>query len=390
VVHEPILVLADDLTGALEVGAKFAAAGVESIARTAASISAQDFHGARGALVVDTETRHLSGAEAAERIRQVARAACDQGFAIVFKKTDSTLRGNIGPELAALVEVYSSSPLLYVPAYPKLGRMVRNGSLYVDGVLVSGTCFAHDALNPVRESHIPSLISGQSSAKVQAGAIAELLHVPAGTIAVCDGETDAEVEFAANAFLRSPTFKLAAGPSSLADHIARDVDIRRGAPPILPKVQSALIINGSLHEASIRQVEQAVNCDFAVVDGADATMASARGWTILKPQDAISADSLEFARKLAESVRQVLVRSSIDLLVIFGGDTAYAIIETLGHPALYPMGEVLEGIPISRIRASELRPVLGSRDRDLYVITKAGGFGSPHVLSEIRHLVGEG
>jgi D-threonate/D-erythronate kinase len=167
--HHRILVLADDLTGALEVGSKFAAAGVKSLVRTGPGLSPRDLHDALGALVVDSETRHLGSTEAARRIHELAHSAYTEGFPIVYKKTDSALRGNIGAELAALIEAYSGSPLLYVPAYPQMGRTVKNCSLYVDGVLVGDTCFAIDPLNCVKESHIPTLLAANAGCRCARG-----------------------------------------------------------------------------------------------------------------------------------------------------------------------------------------------------------------------------
>ena len=252
-----ILVLADDLTGALEVGSKFAAAGVRSQVRTGPGLLPRALQDATEALVVDTETRHAGATEAARRVYELAQAAHGEGFSHIYKKTDSTLRGNIGAELAALIEAYSGSPLLYVPAYPQMGRTVRNGSLYLDGVLLGATCFASDPLNPVKESHIPTLLAAQCRLPVRSGPVANVADSEPWSIAICDGETDLDVEAAARAFISSSTFRLAAGPSGFATHFARLVDIPHCQLPALPSVRNALIVNGSLHKVSLQQVEQA-------------------------------------------------------------------------------------------------------------------------------------
>jgi uncharacterized protein YgbK (DUF1537 family) len=96
----------------------------------------------------------------------------------------------------------------------------------------------------------------------------------------------------------------------------------------------------------------------------------------------------EFAKGLAKSACEFLAHSPVDGLVVFGGDTAYALLAALGHPLLYPIGELMEGIPISRIEAKQIAPSLGFRDRNLYFVTKAGGFGPPEVLTCLRRLLG--
>src|SRR5215510_1963419 len=105
-----ILALADDMTGALETGAKFRAAGIDAVvsAKPVAAAGAQ-------ALVLDTETRHLNGAEARRVVREfVTRSGIDSPR-LVYKKTDSTLRGNISAELEALTELYPDWRIGYAP-----------------------------------------------------------------------------------------------------------------------------------------------------------------------------------------------------------------------------------------------------------------------------------
>src|SRR5215211_3294140 len=122
-----ILALADDMTGALEVGAKFRGAGIPCVV-SAKPIAVQS----APVVVFDTETRHCSPEFAAEEIR---RFVLDSGVAdprLIYKKTDSTLRGNISAELRALADLFPEWLIGYAPAYPALGRTVRNGILHVD------------------------------------------------------------------------------------------------------------------------------------------------------------------------------------------------------------------------------------------------------------------
>ncbi len=388
---QTILVLADDLTGALEVGGKFAAASVRSLVTTWPSPLFFNLQDVTGALVVDTETRHADATEAARRVSALAQAARTEGFALVYKKTDSTLRGNIGAELAALMEVYTGSPLLYVPAYPGTGRTVRRGCLYVDGALVAATGFASDALNPVRESHIPALLAAQCRLPIRTVGVTDVNGLEPGCIAVCDGETDADVESAVRAFVNSTTLQLAAGPAAFSTHLARLVDSSRYPRSSLPILRNALIVNGSLNIVSVQQVEQAKRDGFGTLEAGSIPVAPAKGgWLILEQAGDAVEVTPEFAKGLAKSACEFLAHSPVDGLVVFGGDTAYALLAALGHPPLYPIGELMEGIPISRIEAKQIAPSIGPRDRDLYLVTKAGGFGPPEVLTCLRSLLAGG
>ncbi len=381
--------MADDLTGALEVGGKFAAAGIASQVRTFANLTTSDLRDAPGALVVDTETRHASAIDAAGRVRALARAADQAGFSQIYKKTDSTLRGNIGAELAALMDALAGAPLLYVPAYPEMGRTVKGGSLYVDGFPVNATRFAIDPFNPVTQSHIPTILATQCRRPIRSVPITDLAPIEPGHITICDGEADSDVEAAAKFYADSANLRLSAGPAAFAACLARFVDIPRGQAPALPCLKTALIVNGSLHPVSRQQIETAWKTGFKPFESDSfRTLAPSEGWTILKHGDGNGEATLDFARKLATTVVESLTQISFDALVVFGGDTAYAIVDALGNPPLLSLGEVMSGIPVCRIEAKRLSPNAGHRDRDLYLVTKAGSFGPPDVLSAMRKSLG--
>ena len=384
-----ILVLADDLTGALEVGGKFSKAGVLSEVRTPAALSSRDLHNAVGAFVVDTESRHATSTAAAQRVYQFAHAAREEGFSLVYKKTDSTLRGNIGAELAAVMEAFGGAPVFYVPAYPQMGRTVKDGSLYVHGIPVNATHFASDPFNPVSDSHIPNLLKPHCHVHIHSGIVNGIAQAEPVGVAICDGETDADVEAAALAFTNTPTYRLAAGPAGFAAHLARLLDLPRDQPAVLPHINKALIVNGSLHPVSFHQVELANQMGFTSVErNSTLRITSNEVWLIMETGSGAGDASLDFAQSLAKSVLRLLTEFPFDALIVFGGDTAYTIVDALGNPALQMIGEVVEGIPVCKIEAAELGSTLGARDRDLYLVTKAGSFGQPEVLSDIRELLG--
>jgi uncharacterized protein YgbK (DUF1537 family) len=315
--------LADDLTGALEIGAKFAAVGIDATVGTR-----HCWDQAAAASVIDTETRHLAPAAAADIVARLAREA--GGVRLLYKKTDSTLRGNIRAELAALADAFPGSRVAYVPAYPRMRRTVRNGILLVDGVPVHETEFAQDALNPVRESHVPTLVGG--------------------AVEVFDAETDDDIARIADGLLRAPGIILAAGPAALAEALAARIAESVIAPPAFPKARRCLVVNGSLHPLSARQA--AIPCDGE--------------WTVIH----------DGAPGIGERVRRLI--DTVDALIVFGGDTAFEILRALDCPVLHPIGEIVPGVPLSRA------PYGG---RDLIIMTKAGGFGPVDILAQMRNLL---
>ena len=319
----PLLALADDLTGALEVAAQFAGRGVPATVgfeRRADSSAMQ---------VIDTESRHLAPGEAAAVVGAVAAGHTG----LIYKKTDSTLRGNIASELAALACLDPAAKVAYIPAYPRLGRTVINGRLYVDGIPVHQTAFAADPLNPVTDSSVAAAAGGLPCT-------------------IFDGETDADVANAVAAALADPDCRILAGPASVAAELAAQT----GDSPRRewPHIARCLIASGSLHEASRRQIEWAEANGCASCDPAAA-------WRIV-PR----------AMDLPDCLRS----ASCDALMIFGGDTAFAILKALGCEQLEALGEILPGLPLSRIPG-----------RDLYLISKAGGYGDPTLIGAARRIL---
>src|SRR3954471_13906664 len=100
-----VTIIADDLTGAADCGIAFTLAGVPTFVV---------FGGAQAAatsrvVAVDTDSRALPGPAAAERAYAAARRACQKGSRTLYKKIDSTLRGNVGPEVAATFRAVSEA-----------------------------------------------------------------------------------------------------------------------------------------------------------------------------------------------------------------------------------------------------------------------------------------
>jgi D-threonate/D-erythronate kinase len=375
-----VLVLADDMTGALEVGAKFAATGLSALVTTRCSIPA-DTDQEAVVLVIDTETRHSAPELARRRVLELSRAGFDRGIPYVYKKTDSTLRGNITSEIAAVMEGYPDLPLLYMPAYPAMNRTVREGTLRVNGVPVNETGFAEDPLNAVRTANIPRLFSSAGLQPVVLTTPVELKTSLPAAVYVCDATSESDLEVAARKFVQSNRFRLAAGPAGFVGHLAPLFDLPRTAPPGMPAVRRALLVNGSSNAVSGRQISYAHGHGFSsIMANGAATEAEELDWVILD-HDFGKCDPSDYASRLSQSVCGALRREEFDAVVVFGGDTVFAIVEALGHPDLHPIGEVMEGVPISAV----CRKSAGLKgEGPFYLVSKAGGFGPVDVLSLIH------
>ena len=366
----PFLVaIADDMTGALEIGAKFAKYSFQAAVTTRCSLDNVD----AGVLVIDTESRHMQAAEAARCVGAVANECRRLGVSRIYKKTDSTLRGNPGAELQALITCGPHNEIFFAPAYPALGRTAIAGRLHVDGVPVHLTAFANDPLHPVAESSIAKILRPHVSAKLIAVGAQQEPSRSSHAVYLFDGETDADVERVARLIVAEPGWT-AAGPAGLADAIAGMLG--NACTRRLHVAGRTLVVNGSLHELARRQVQAAVAAGWPQLDLDSEPNLSE--WVILKQEERVTDDCLSYARKRASKIARLLQQNRIDTLVVFGGDTAYAILQSLECSRVESIGELLPGVALSR---------LVSDTKSRLLVSKAGGFGEPDTLLRIRKLL---
>jgi len=382
------LALADDATGALETGARFREAGLD-----ARVIFEPDRKWSCDAPVIDTETRHQSGVRARAVIREIGSRAREAGAGRVFKKTDSTLRGPLAAEFSALFDVWPELPLVYAPAYPALGRSVRNGELLVDGRPLNRTPFAADLLNPSRESSIAALLSETGAGIVVVRNPAELrAALFPGGIFVCDGETETDLEDVAEA-LRGARC-LVAGTAAMASVWARSLwggsvsSERRRVLRQSFAAATCLIVNGSLHPASrdqlaasgIPMVTHNPAADPLELGTQLAGSIAQNRWAAVCASPAPAAEPLAVAAHIARAAAHAIRLAAPECLMVFGGDTVFAILRELDIDEAEPHFEMLPGAPVSTIAGQ-------GTARRMVLVTKAGGFGAPDYLVRIREIL---
>ena len=158
-----IVVIADDFTGAAEMG------GVALRFGLSAEVQAEfDPRVDVDLVAVDADTRSCTAAEAARRATSVARLCREAAVGQVFKKVDSVLRGRVIAELTALLDVFGKSRAILLPANPGLGRVIRGGHYYVSGQPLHRTDFSEDPEYPARTSDVLGLLGPSRDWKVYA------------------------------------------------------------------------------------------------------------------------------------------------------------------------------------------------------------------------------
>jgi uncharacterized protein YgbK (DUF1537 family) len=142
-------VIADDLTGAAELGAVGNRLGLK-----AEILFNNQPSGTADLVCMDTDSRSCTPAEAAKRAAAAAKLLQSAGARWIYKKVDSVLRGNVTAEVEAVMQQLGLNRALVLPANPSLGRIIRDGQYFVQGKPIHRTEFAHDPEYPRRSAQV--------------------------------------------------------------------------------------------------------------------------------------------------------------------------------------------------------------------------------------------
>lgn len=399
-----MLIIADDLSGALDTGVHFAGGGVATLVTVDPDIDFGSI-GDVDVLVVDTETRHLRAAEAGKRVGMVARRGLIAGVEYFYKKTDSTLRGNVGAELEALMTAVGGGRLAFVPAYPKTGRTTRQGYHYVGDQLLAESAFSRDPLEPVTESFVPAVLAAQTEVSTRVVSVRDesamqALGAGAGGITVFDCASDEDLQAIARMLLANDSLRMTAGPGGFAEALTEVLGFQAHRRCHAATRGPLLLVCGSASEVSRRQVEYAVAggfldialpadvlaaeglcvgpCEEAAFREAIEAADAGRHVVVRIEGNGVSAggrtDSSVLAQSLASVAAHVLREGRFGSCAVFGGDTAFAVMSAMNWTRLEPIGEIAPGVVLSRVEGPQT---------ELGFITKAGGFGDEDVVEDI-------
>jgi uncharacterized protein YgbK (DUF1537 family) len=157
-----LAVIADDITGAADTGVQFLPAFAPIYLLDHRLLSLKAVEPPPQAISVFTSSRGLTPVEAGRVALETGRAI--RGFhpERVYKKIDSALRGHIGAELEAMMEVLDLPFSFIVPAFPEQGRVTVGGVHRIHGVPVAETEMGRDPVTPVTESLLPKWIGAQT------------------------------------------------------------------------------------------------------------------------------------------------------------------------------------------------------------------------------------
>lgn len=412
-----LAIVADNLIGANDAGAQFTKFGF----RSQVLLNHLDLMNhciGVDIVAINTNSRKVSPDVAYDRVYQVGKHLLKLGFVNVYKKIDSTLRGNIAEEVRAMLDSMSLTLAIIVPSYPAHGRIVEDGYLQI--VQDWG-----DSRVSVPIYYIPSIVSPAADAPVAVLGLPDVhqgemklsqqirdLHTAGVRFIVIDAVTDADLRMIAMAVNQLEVPCLAVGSAGLVGNMPlawqaaeqEYIGLRQGTMLVagtlnrvtseqissvledprteLVDISSEAIYNGE----GIKELERVLgNIGALLIDGkipvviVDTLLGDRTDPDALRLSEQVGQYGHLVTQCLSQIAQKAVEQFYLKNLVISGGGTATIICQALGVAVIDLERELLPGIPLGK--------AVGGFCDGLCLVTKAGGFGKKDALTKVLELL---
>lgn len=393
-----VVIVADDLTGAMDAAAPFARRGLDVRVLTAPEDLKPVFSDPPQVLSINTGTRHVAASVAAAVVGSLIGDLLPLQPELLIKKIDSTLRGHVVAETIVAMQAANRNEVLICPAVPAQGRTLSGGELFVDGVPLRDTAIARDLRSPPPLAPLPELfrtvLADIPVVLEEAGGRQAATCCPSvPCIRIADAATDVQLLALAEAAVDRCDSILFVGAAGLAEALAEALfgpNVAAAAPPALPG--AALYVIGSrapqvseqvaaLRVANpwtrVAELTDAEPLDTAEMQRLAAPELRAASLVVRAPRATAgpSFDPDLIAKALAASTVGLLEQAEVGLLLMTGGDTVLAVLEALGVKVIQVCGEVRPGV---------VHGLIDTPKGALRLVTKAGGFGDGQLFCTIE------
>jgi D-threonate/D-erythronate kinase len=356
-----IAVIADDLTGAAELG------GIGLRYNLNVEIATGvDRASTAELLIISADTRSIPEADAVAKIEMITTELMRLQPAWVYKKIDSVLRGHVVAELKVQMKVMQVKRVLVIPANPSLERIIKDKLYYYKGEPIHHSSFATDPEFPVTSSFITDMLRTTS---VFIAKHDETL--PANGIVVGEVETNNDINLWATKVDDNILLAGAAGFfTALLDskHVSGNYKNGNeksgdGSDTFTSPVLFVCGTTFSRSREAIREIkdnggpvsympEQIVttngtNGDFEQWSTEVSGLLGTHGKAIIAISEgrmSAGAKVSDLSEKTASVVASVLEKTAVCELVVEGGSTAAAIIHKLGWKKFIPVHEYSPGV----------------------------------------------
>lgn len=332
-----MIVIADDITGAAEIAGIAFSQGQQ--VRLVCGGSVCDCNTTtNGTTVIATDTRSMTEAEAVAETRRIISHfsfPVPHSSFLIFKKTDSALRGHVVAELTTLMEATGYHRAVYLPANPSKGRVIKNGIYYINNVPIHETDFSFDPEFPAKTSVLKERFPDAEAKGIIILDATSLDDIRRVVTEYNDGKT------------------LFAGAADLfAAIISCSNETRKAGPSILSR-PSTLILCGSTQSKPLDLGIPVAPMPRVVYDGSE----DIRRWNTT---DYVKTHSLiltmpyshrtgkeaavHLRTVMALKAKELIAQYCPDHLIIEGGATAWVTLQTLGWQQFDIVTQIAPGV----------------------------------------------
>lgn len=425
IISDVIGIIADDLTDAEETALQFHLKGANCQILLDFNSSPQNVKNTQ-VWAVSTATRNKPSQYAYEEVKKATRLFLENlSLEYFFKKIDSALTGNIGVESLAMLETLGWDAAVIIPACPAENKITVGGYQLVSGQPIERTECARDNMNPIYESHVPTMIKkqlGEERANLVAALDLQTIMKGAGPILqklnsfvkegkkliVADAVSNTDVEQITLAAQKSALKFLPVGTSAIAKFLGgfwlKEEEQQR--EKVLISETPKLILSGTGTQTTINQLEcleedeeienkYFVKLDMpAVLSGVDENFTKKiveklgennvvviDASNLIKDFDGFSDDSLNAdmtKAKLTEHVSSFLadltsavVKEKEVILITLGGETSYKCCNKINSNQLQIIDEVIPAVALTLDHKAQ------------WIVSKSGHIGGNHSLIDI-------
>ncbi|HIF9182364.1 TPA: four-carbon acid sugar kinase family protein [Photobacterium damselae] len=401
-----LIVIADDFTGANDTGVQLAKRG----ATVAVALSKMPVK--CDIPVINTESRSKTTEFSIEAVQKAIIENIDKDTKVVFKKIDSTFRGNIGAEIEAAVSAFKAEIIIVAGAIPAAGRTTVNGKCLINGVPVTETEFARDPKTPVKSSQIAEIIGSQSTLpcrdvsldQIRSGQLtieiesANKASTP--LVLIADAETENDLVIIAEAIEHANKKTVLVGAAGIAAQLPHSLFLSSRTLPVLVLAgsmsvvtqeqvyycqQSGLYIvdidvqevykhHNKILTYAIEHVSQVIRAGKNCAVRTTSNQNERHRTKVFCAEQEINGTELgdivaSFLGKLGKSL---IERYPLSGVLLTGGDIATAVATEIGANGYVIEGEILPCIPYGHFSNHSTK-----------IVTKAGGFGSVDAIEKI-------
>lgn len=419
-----VLVVADDITGADDIGLMYYNSGHPAVLYPFPSAEKAAF-GDCSKLVVDTDSRFVKPQEAYDRVYRTVRRFAGEADQF-FSKQCSVFRGNIGAEFDATLDASGENFAPVVLGFPDNGRTTVDGIHYVYGVKLEDSQFRNDPVNPMRESDLCKILSAQTKRPVSSvnwreyekgeASLREVLQQKKqqGGYAIFDVRDNRDLSLLGTVLKEE---RVICGSSAIAYYLGLQEPAETGAVRFGPaSLRKVLCIAGSLTPQTAAQLAFAEKMGYpvltlqttelfsperkqaektrlkqaydAVGNGEMVVIRTCADSHLIEETKALAAQQGLSAPEAATAVSDALAALAHELaeengirnLIVCGGDTSASFCRWFGVGGMRVGPEIEPGVSLC---ASMETP-------DLHFVLKSGSFGSEAFLEKAKERLLQG